>query len=375
MSSGAVIKEGSVGRKFRPVDKLQINNQGGTNSLWRRVVEMDSKIITENGFYLAKKDSLYAYDEVVVNVTMLSEAEKKMGKTITGIDPTTGNPVSVGVDDDGNLTEETLPDHIHIVIAPTKKKYSHSGETIDFSGIHVYLMNADNTVFQNEDYTTGEIPFDELIFPQTTTDSGSQQGGDGSFYTNGGGLHCGLYVYSETMRGMYGTFYYSPTASGYINDWTDWDDGDVYHAIEENVNGSAYLTRHFNEERNFMELFGYSIDCGDVYTLMVQPSSSLNAYIGSFLQGYWKSQGGVDTEFSYIPESTVDPTTITDMSNLYNESPASDNVPVQWKRSDGETLEDTFEITIGSSSSSSSGSSSGDSSGTSSGGEHSGGDF
>ena len=58
---------------------------------------------------------------------------------------------------------------IHIVIKPHKLEYL-NGEVIEYDGIHVYALDENGSVYKDDRYPTGEIPFDELILPETITD-------------------------------------------------------------------------------------------------------------------------------------------------------------------------------------------------------------
>lgn len=147
------IVEGGIGRRFRPVSLLRINNKSGGTSLWvpAEEVEMDSIEVTENGLYLAANDDLYAYNSVSVNVTPEADRIYSKNKKYT-------------VDDNGNIKEESMPSGIKIIKPPTKTVYQ-DGDEIDYSGIEVCLLDENGAVYKDENYPDGIIPFEELIFP------------------------------------------------------------------------------------------------------------------------------------------------------------------------------------------------------------------
>lgn len=342
MSVGLLIKEGQVGRKILPVEKLKINNIGGGESYWvpEETTEVDSLDVSKNGLYYAINDDLDGYDQVNVNVPPdMDENDIAKGKKITGTGDD-GNDYAYGLDenDDGDkvITVEQIPAAIHIVVPPRKLKYE-EGETIDFTGIHVYLMNGNNQRYTDEDYPTGEIPFDELIFPVTKV-----EGGDDNVYTNGQGLFFMLAkIGPETESNAYGTFYMGPVI-GYLPDdaWTGWEGGPLHAASTAEF--SAYLTLYGNY------IYGYGIDSLNNY-FVIKVEGGLNGYGSRFSQQNWKAVDSFpDEDLSYIseiPVSEVDPLEYGDMSDIKKVSEIK--IPVQWIRSDGEVLEDFYTIEVG----------------------------
>lgn len=179
MSENLNILEGDLGRQFAPVDRLSIDNQGGGESRWVVADFLDISTLdaSENGLYLAAEDDCDCYEEVEVEVS--AELEEDDYRKITGKDPNLdpSNDYAVGLDENGNLTKEMIPAAIHIVVPPRKRKYA-EGETLDFTGIHVYLMDGNNKRYTDSNYPTGEIPFDELIFPVTIATESGEDGGE-----------------------------------------------------------------------------------------------------------------------------------------------------------------------------------------------------
>lgn len=339
MSENLVIKEGAIGRKFSPVDRLRINNQGGGNSLWRNSeeYEIDSLSVTENGLYLALEDELYAYDVVTVDV----QEDKNEWKKVTGKDIDLGDDVAVGVDEDGNLTEERIPDAIEIVVPPTKKKYV-EGDSLSFSGIKVYLKYSGG-VFTSDDYPTGEIPFDELIFPETIANADDSYGKT-DIEVEGTTIKAPVYVDSVTQGSI--IFYHS------------------YDGVSEPVE----LTPQWEGYSGV----GTSVNLIDRYYLAVIAGEDLprnpgasSPHMSVGFTGASKTINGKtakyitysDTNYNTacLPESAEQQLFTSELGKfawalVYGWEDAEGGtmqVPVQWMRpEDGEILEDTFEIKI-----------------------------
>lgn len=68
-----------------------------------------------------------------------------------------------------------IPTAIHIAILPIKLEYR-VGQTIDFTGIAVELLDEDGNIYKDKRYPDGFIPFNELIFPVTTAPEPSGEG-------------------------------------------------------------------------------------------------------------------------------------------------------------------------------------------------------
>lgn len=89
---------------------------------------------------------------------------------VTGIDPVSGNEYAVGLDANGYLDEYLLPSKIRIIKPPNKITYL-NGEVIDYTGIVVMALTEDSKPWKNEKYPDGIIPFEELIFPIDKADA------------------------------------------------------------------------------------------------------------------------------------------------------------------------------------------------------------
>ena len=406
------ISEGGKGRIFPQTDKLKINNVGGGNSLWLPEEEVVTGTLyaDENGIYLAENDGFSCYDTVVVRVEdetdpddpdweldpddldedvwdeesyeeyqedpeafeekyndkekwkaekAKKEKSQKIKKVkslkpskITGIDPVNGNPYQVGVDSEGNLTKEMLPSSIHIVVSPWKREYE-NGEEINFYGMHVYLLDKDGHPFKSEQYPTGEIPFEELLLPVTTAE------GDGSDYS------------SSTLDGV--TVNYCDAYS------MSWGFGSTESSFKANSwkidliaqSGTFYGLIRTDSERQY--IISPTI-CGDtpfVGTIINQNGdhrSFQNNHYATLPDGkriYFYLFPNLNDDYPnvhyYPPKSDGETSAL--FNALYNGTPSGGalEIPVQWIRSDGEMLEDSFQISVSSQSEDTSNSSTSDS--------------
>lgn len=394
MNKNAAIIEGDITKKFNPVSKVKVSNSDTGESTWipEESKETHSLSVIKNGIYYAASEGYTAYDTVTVNVSSetevnyegiiadmpdladlglydlddleglegldldldelqdlenlildgdLAEGEiPESGATIKGIDPDSGETLEVGLDEDGNLMEQVLPDHIHIVVYPRKRHYQ-EGEIIDFSGIHVYLMKKGTERFTCEQYPTGEIPFEELVFPETIA-SGEGSHGRVIDVTADLGLPDDLLPITLSS---------SPIVINFDNTYVP----------QEIIETTAPTS------------IGLFIDNPDSesYKFIVTVEASKN----SFVQKENDSSYGTAKEFTYGNKTVYyasftmyTPWVITSINgsvNAYNPlkfiekipelawvlvygtiEEGEKGIPVQWMRSDGEILEDTFEIEI-----------------------------
>lgn len=397
MNKNAAIIEGDITKKFNPVSKVKVSNSDTGESTWipEDSKETHSLSVIKNGIYYAASEGYTAYDTVTVNVSSETEVNYEgiladmpdladlglydledlegldgldldldeledlenllldgdlakgeiptSGSTIKGIDPDSGEMHEVGLDQDGNLMEQVLPDHIHIVVYPRKRHY-HEGEIIDFSGIHVYLMQKGTERFTCEQYPTGEIPFGELIFPETLA---SEEGSHSSVVdvTEDLGLPNDLLpitLSSSPIVIHFDNIYHpqytiettTPTNIGLFIDNPDAESGkDKYivtveaskSSFVQKVNGSSDATAH---EFTYGNKTVYYASYG-MYTPW--EITSIN--------------GSVNV---YNPSKFIEKTPELAWALIYGTiEEGVKGVPVQWMRSDGEILEDTFTIEIG----------------------------
>lgn len=372
MKKGTAIKEDNKARQFAAVQKVVINKTSSGTSLWvpEDIAETDELSVTENGVYCAYDDNVFGYSQVVVNVSESlndrSEKEKAISK-ITGTNPDTGDTESYGVDENGNLTKDVLPSGlpqaIHIVIAPTKKTYN-DGESLDFTGIHVYLLDGEGHQWTSDEYPTGEIPFNELIFPVTVITA------SGGMYASAPFEIEGIDQPFPFIEEMVSHEYTSPSANGAVQ----------YYGTGVRIAVHLMPTGNYAYQRLFAateitQIYDKQIINGETQIYQHGETSEWDI-IGGKKVYYKYDSGNIGFPQGYVVTNTQ-PDVGADMSSVYGKVAwammygtitGNNDIPVQWIRpQDGETLEDTFQITV-----LSGGSSSGSSS---SGGEHSGGDF
>lgn len=345
MSDKPSILEGGSSRNFNPVDVLDINKQSNGRSTWVLAdsVEVGSLDASKNGLYLAIEDDYFAYDQIVVNVSDdLADADDatKATNKIVGKDPDLdpNNDYAVGLDEDGNLTKEMIPAAIHIVVPPRKLKYE-EGETINFDGIHVYLMDGNNHRYTDSNYPTGEIPFGELIFPVTVATSSE------------------TYDYYTASLDGYPSITYVVTSS-----W--------YEPVMPGIS-QAELTETFSAPCRMFWIGDKSLIFSETeFTITIKykqghdewggtvQSSVVTTFAGKRVYWYDINNGVYEEEIvnqctpivPYNDISLPNPFYQIVASILYDgksEKEGESGVPVQWMRSDGEILEDTFEIEVG----------------------------
>lgn len=348
MSENLSILDGELRRQFAPVDRLSVNNQGGGVSPWviSDFLDISTLSVSENGLYLAAEDDCDAYEEVEVS----AELEEGDYRKITGKDPNLdpNNDYAVGLDENGNLTKEMIPAAIHIVVPPRKRKYE-EGETIDFDGIHVYLMDGNNHRYTDSSYPTGEIPFSELMFPVTIA-----EGGDAEYHASsdletaipqpilfsqaGQTFHAIVDIYGDNWK----YYFESPTI------W--YKQGASYRFLQcastaEEITGKQknWRTSWDQEEPTSWDIFGYGSLNKQFFTH--NQKTVYYAYSSGGYDSYeWLSEPPLTGETIPLKPLKEDAWTVIygDISEAGTES-----IPVQWMRSDGTILEDTFSIEVG----------------------------
>lgn len=255
------------------------------------------------------------------------ENNKLTGKDLN-VDPTGNNDYEVGTDENGNLTEEMVPAAIHIVVPPRKRKYL-EGETLDFSGIHVYLMDGNNHRYTDRQYPTGEIPFNELSFDPLTAEGSEEM------------------IHNVSSAGYLMTL---RTTGLTKRDYAKKYDGDAYLVLVQErggANNQLFYTpvlAGLNETAVHMQYREY-------YSSGV--SEWYDWGYSSRNQGYYfthcAGQMGDLVESSIPCFGTFEST--TEAENAIIEAIGSgefggSKVTVSWTRSDGEILKDTYEIKI-----------------------------
>ena len=394
MNETVTIKEGGLTRRLAPIDKLKVNTTDNKESMWVPTKNGNTGVLhaSENGIYIASEDGYEAYSEVIVRVTKDSyegdtsfddwdyetpdmdlsnwdpetiedfeldpdgfddvfnnedewkdidkpidikmDNPKIQDTKISGIDPVTGNEMEVGLDEDGYLTESTLPSSIKIVVPPDKHQYV-DGQPILFRGMVVKAYTADGELWTDETHPDGVIPHSELTFPVTTAMAQT----DGEIW-KGDGIEAIKVTYVDhpypgTCQDNHA--WYAETPVGY-NEY-----GDVYIGGGGNGEATLLLTRYN----------GKAYKCrigGGNYYVNIYGDNGESGYEGPHAIGGTTDRSRLNkfdrwtfTEYSqYLPESTKDPTKI-DVADL---QPVGQTVPVQYTRSDGEVLEDSFTIEV-----------------------------
>lgn len=397
MNETVIIKEGGLTRRLAPIDKLKVNTKDNKDSTWVSAGKANTGVLhaSENGIYIASEDGYEAYSEVIVRVTKDSfegdtsfddwdyetpdmdlsnwdpetieefendpeafdevfndeEEWKDIDKPIdikmdnpkiqdtkiSGIDPVTGNEMEVGLDEDGYLTESTLPSSIKIEVPPDKLQYV-DGQPIIFRGMVVKGYTADGELWTDASHPDGVISHSELTFPVTTAINESE-GWDGE-YTDGNGLNVLRVTFGPETQKTWGyTFYMGPPV-GYVPEGAEtgpWSSGGTLR-IAASASFSAYITEYDN---NF---FGRGIDGGG--RLAEKIDNGFYGWTGGIgnddFSVYANKNGTISQYVTAIPKSTVDPRG----KSLDDLHPAGQIVPVQYIRSDGEVLEDSFTIEV-----------------------------
>lgn len=344
------ILEGGKPKSFAGVDKLQIALSGGGTSLW---VPKDTRLLTAltanvNGTY-PPPEGYFGFDTVIVNVPP---------SQVAGIDPETGQYVLVGTkktkpedpkwpttpddpydpdnpngygwdpwedtdpwdkdpykddwdEDENELTEEEIPYGIKIIQPPTKTQYT-VGETIDYSGIQVQLVDVDGNLFTNSRYPNGLVPFSELSFDPTK----APQGGTFDYYTNGAGViakridftfphfitqmvHINLYAAIGTSSpiGMYeGQQVYAGGS------WVTEDSDHIDYIYVTKYNNQVY---GMGNKGGIVQPYSYSTEKGR-YISLVTGNSGVGTEVFTHL--------GWENYFNNVPTSSVDPTGVEESS-------------------------------------------------------------
>jgi hypothetical protein len=371
MNETVTIKEGGLTRRLAPIDKLKVNTTDNKESMWVPTKNGNTGVLhaSENGIYIASEDGYEAYSEVIVRVTKDSfegdtsfddwdyetpdmdlnnwdpesiedfeldpdgfddvfnnedewkdidkpidikmDNPKIQDTKISGIDPVTGNEMEVGLDADGYLTESILPSSIKIVVPPDKHQYV-EGQPILFRGMIVKAYTADGELWTDESHPDGIIPHSELTFPVTTAIV--KEGGtivDGDKVLN--------YVYSfNSYNGKYQNDLVGDTFAFKFNDTQA-------YVITRTIGVIAIET---NTET------GNSYEYNSVKLSHTSPSGI-------------KFEAIIYQKVGDIPISTgISSELAAEMYWGSGTKRSSQDIPVQYIRSDGEVLEDSFTIEV-----------------------------
>lgn len=233
------------------------------------------------------------------------------------------------------ITVRGLPAAIHIVIKPSKLVYA-PNETLDFTGIHVYLMDEGGQRYIDDQYPTGEIPYGELIFPVTTAGDGTAE----------------IQTIEEIESICPGPYSEFPVS---IIDY----EGTYQWYIRVAVSGSSVYACAFVYNNTISIVFsskqpfktGNSSYKNKDNPPVVTPDSDASKYTKDSKTVYRSYLGTsfVSGDFPYnnstgsISFADID---IIAWNMFYGDVDFNNDIPVQWMRSDGTTLEDTFEIQV-----------------------------
>lgn len=315
-----VIQEGGL-PVLLSASMVKTNLQGEGTCLWvpEDEVNLDAKYVNHSGTYRASADNCYGYSQITVSGVDVEITQDDDGDDVAEIT------------DGGETTKEKLPSEIRVIVPPHKNLY-YTGETMDYTGIVVHG-------FTESGIDLGEIPFDQLIFPETEAKAGPPEEievdgvtfavFDCKYYKNQDyAYHC--FVSANPIN------YYIP--GGFGPDAKAWDfpkieyssgyiflciyDRCIFGAVSNNAGTGRYGSFSIDGNRPFG---ANPLDCGK--NGVVQRATG------------WIS----DTATWYIPVSDIDPTGIVigdvDMDVMH--------VPVQYNRPyDGRMLETTFDVTV-----------------------------
>ena len=332
MSKPVSIAVGKQSRSFSDVKVLYTRNAGsdysGGFTRWvpEDEVELTNKTITENGTYYAEDDGVYGWD--TINVSVASDPSAP-GSTVIGVDPTDGEEYMIEVGDDGELEKTRLPVRIAVTHPPTKTEYA-DGETINPTGILVHAYYADDT-----DY--GTVLNSELSYEPTTAEGGSYTPGsiidiDGvrclvlnctgqksSWYSLGNDSN--TYITYQTGGNPAEIWYYVSTSKPCAVYATVYNGRIYFAASVSDVSVQMYLSRTSDGTQGF-----------GTRTAPITPAESDVFYATSYLYS---------NEVSYLPESTVDPTTAVVPAG------GTQTITVKWPRiGDRKVLTSSFDITV-----------------------------
>lgn len=400
MNENISIKEGNIGRRISPVDKLKINTVGNSESLWVPAERGNTGVLyaSENGIYIASEDGYESYSEVVVRVTEESFYGDKdfdhwdyevptdfpdLWDSLTlddfNVDPLAFDDL-FNNKDVWDMDIPDLPDKLDFKMKDikTKKPKKEKITGIDPISGNEMAVGLDNLGQLTEEilptsigiitppaklkYKSGEsIQFNGLVVQAYTADGNvwtDKDHPDGIIpinelffpvtiavfededgeYTNGNGLNClrVSFVKSYYARGWGYTFYLGPVLGSCPPDTYKGWMKGGPINVACTSKGSAYLTIYNGK--------GYAFGIGANGNIAGVVVGVLHGFLGGITDSTW-------TTFSLdapagdltLPSSSIDPYTVLDMD--LKEKPMS--VPVQWFRSgDGQMLETSFEITV-----------------------------
>jgi hypothetical protein len=392
MSQSITIQEGGKPKPMSGVRKLRTKSGSGTVD-W--VPESETMVkdlyVVENGEYVAANEGAYAYYRVSVNVAggesgkdgdEILHPDLETGDTYDFSDMDSGDvdygdwdmdydpdyaPIGsqvTGYEDDGNewmwtvddgmLEHEKVPSSIVVDTPPTDTEYV-DGQSIDFTGLVVKAYDGNGELFVSDTTPQGIVPIGSLTFPVTTASLDAATGGtvDGTGTSYVDALLPFGFGFSITDAPTYSYMWRAPSGSE-----------DAIRSINRMYVSQAVHAACMYFEHRDTSTSGHG--CVSMVLASETPfqygdngQHSASEYTKDGKTVYW---GGTtsNTVFLYDVESNVPTNELTAFvsslsgeggiiawSMVYNASrTAGQQVPVQWRRADGKTLEDSFAIQV-----------------------------
>ena len=329
MSKNIVIQEGGLGKQLT-ADKLKTNLVSGGTCLWvpEDGTRLGTKYITENGTYRANDEGLYGYSEVTVS---------GIG-TATGTGPD-GEDHSYSEDGSGGVTDTILPYSISVVTPPTKIDYV-DGATIDFSGMVVKGYLKAGGLWTDSSHPDGVIPISELLLPVTTVDSSTADDRSATSDIVSGSVPTASRVsfHCDTMidrRQRIIKYEYTGVAQAVKQT------SDIYiNLLRASANPSDKLTYH---------ALSYWADTGEYISNTYEQWGLNSSYTHDGKTVYYGIMGSnmgetiLDLSLANAPAINGAVAWTIVYGNITG---GTIEIPVQWLRSDGKTLESGFNINV-----------------------------
>lgn len=334
MSKNITIQEGGIGKQLT-ANKLKTNLVGGGTCLWvpEDETRLGTKYISENGTYRASDEGLYGYSEVTVSGIGTA--------TGTGSD---GEDHSYSEDGYGGVIDALLPSSISVVTPPTVTTYA-DGATINFSGMVVKGYLKSGALWTDSSHPNGIIPISELMFPVTTASKDESYSDE---WSDGRGLNARLITITQHWD-------------------IDYRGQDIARYVDSNPVGTIAFGEHSGEAAllgrpDDISQFYATIFDGVIWTKKIagaggaggvwvyDPSKETYKYsavigIGILATDEWNI-GNANFPGNYInssiPVSTENPREGGELSPVASYQ----TIPVQYLRTDGKTLESSFDITV-----------------------------
>lgn len=300
-------------------------------------------------------------------LTKQYKAAEKTSKKTTGNNSNTspyaptntnGNYSGEGGNPSYDPTPGSMPTSLKITTPPTKTTYN-EGERIDYTGIVCTLYDENGAVYTDSWYPDGIVPFEELIFTQEIA-IGSKE------YSQG-------IVLSELLDGLYKQP--APISFGHAQMIARFTSATIYEKSEWSGNFTAIGT----SDHSLRIIFASETPSTDVnrnvyrkqytpgtdtdtpegeYKLIASQTTTLDStytkdgktvyygQVSSYFVGYGETEPSATYIGSSDPLSHAGPTAWAIIYGDVRQIADPTSIPVSWTRSDGETLSDSFNITV-----------------------------